>query len=466
MIDWFVVLAPLLLLSIVALFCFVGCGGAEFGDFYVFHFAANCGGPQDFDDGVLYYADDGSNEDPYVTSAFESSGGSAFKLPGQTLVRDGNGNPVGGEFRTCRTGSSFTYKFNLYPGLYRILLRFAEIGDAVNPGDRVFSFEFENDGATFGLPDGSNQAFDIVAKAGGRLIAHDEEMFFTAQRAVLTMRFHAGSGPQPNALINAVFIGQVQAVVVSPASITLLAGQTQQFQAVPAPGDPATWEVLSSLADSAKGTITATGFYTAPTAFTPPIQETIVATNVSEFSGTDATGTAVAIIYQPIDTQTRGSFQGIYGRDGFVLANTPPDQVIPSFVSAFAVSTVDGLGTILVQSFGTIDPEGVLDPDGSGMRPNLLWTDVDGLHGIRFSFELNDGNPHLFGIYCFDFDQQARRQRIEMVPLDGGTPQSRDVTIGGGTYLFWIARGRIQINVTKVPGGPGLNNIVSGIFFR
>ena len=466
MIDGFVILAPLLLLPIVALFRFVGCGGAKFGDIHVFHFSVNCGGPENQDGGVFYYADDGSNDDPYVTAAFQSSGGSAFKLSGATPVTDSNGNPMGAEFRTCRTGSDFTFKFNLFPGVYRILLRFAEIGDAVNSGDRVFSFQFEEAGVVFGLPDGSNAAYDIVARAGGRLIARDEQVIFTAQHTVLSMRFQAGSGVHPNALVNAILVGQVEPVVISPAGTILLAGQTQQFQAVPAPGPEVTWEVNSPLADPVKGTISATGLYVAPTVFNPPIQEIVVASNISDFSGTEATGTAAATIYQPVDTQTRGKFKNIYGRDGFALANTPPDLVLPAFVEAFTVATLDGLGAVNVENHGTIDPGGILDPDGTGVRPNFMWTDVDGVHGLRFSFRLNDSNPHLFGIYCFDYDQQGRRQRIQMVPLDGGASQSLDLTVGGGTYVFWIARGRIQINVTKIPGSPGLNNVVNGIFFR
>jgi hypothetical protein len=330
----------------------------------------------------------------------------------------------------------------------------------------VFSFQFEEAGVVFGLPDGSNTAYDIVARAGGRSIARDEQVIFTAQHTVLSMRFQAGSGAHPNALVNAILVGQVEPVVISPAGTILLAGQTQQFQAVPAPGPEVTWEVNSPLADPVKGTISATGLYVAPTVFNPPIQEIVVASNISDFSGTEATGTASATIYQPVDTQTRGKFKNIYGRDGFALANTPPDLVLPAFVEAFTVATLDGLGAVNVENHGTIDPGGILDPDGTGVRPNFMWTDVDGIHGLRFSFKLNDSNPHLFGIYCFDYDQQGRRQRIQMVPLDGGTSQSTDVTIGGGTYLFWIARGRIQINVTKVPGSPGLNNVVNGIFFR
>jgi hypothetical protein len=128
------------------------------------------------------------------------------------------------------------------------------------------------------------------------------------------------------------------------------------------------------------------------------------------------------------------------------------------------VTSFDGAGTVNVFTDGLV--AGALDPDGTGTRPAIMWNDVDGTHGLTFSFTLTDAQPHLFGIYCLDFDGQGRKQHFEMVPLDGGTTQSLDFAIGGGVYLFWIASGRIQINVTKAAGSSGINNVVNGVFFR
>jgi hypothetical protein len=448
----------------------VGCGSdaPSFGDVIAYYgVPVNCGGPPDSDAGFLYYRDDGvhtnDSDDFYAEAVFESIGGTPLKLSGAAPVTDGSGNPALSIYGTARTGADFTYKFSIKPGVYRVILQFAEIGSAQHAGDRVFSFQIEDGGTIFNLPDGSNSAYDIVAKAGGRLIAHDEEVDITATHTVLTIHFLAGSGPDSDALINAIEVLLVEAIVVNPPTATLLAGQTKQFTAVAPPGPQVNWAVTSPL--GSPGTIDANGVYTAPSTFSPPTQETVVASILSEDTATLVTGSATTTLYQPIDTNTRGKFAGVYGRDGYILANTPAtDGTPPAYVQNFAVSSSDGAGTVNVFTDGLV--AGALDPDGTGTRPAIMWNDVDGTHGLQFSFTLNDAQPHLFGIYCLDFDGQGRKQHFEMVPLDGGPTQSLDFAIGGGVYLFWIASGRIQINVTKAAGSTGINNIVNGVFFR
>ncbi len=462
MLDGFLILAPFLLLPIVALLRFVGCGGPSFGDVIAyFGVAVNCGGPQDLDSGAFYYADDGSNEDDYATAVFESIGGTPLKLGGSETVTDSSGNPAAPFYGTGRTGADFTYKFSIKPGVYRVILRFAEIGNVQNPGDRIFSFQIESGGNVFNLPDGSNSAYDIAAKAGGPLKARDEEVDVTVTHTVLTIHFLGVSGP--GALINAIEVLSVEAIVVNPSTVTLLAGQTQQFIAVAPPGPQVTWTVTSPL--GAKGTVDGNGLYTAPSTFSPPTQETVVASIISDDTATLVTGSATTTLYQPIDTNTKGKFVGVYGRDGYILANTPAlDGTPPAYVQNFAVASFDGAGIVNVFTDGQV--AGALDPDGTGTRPAIMWNDVDGTHGLTFSFAFTDSQPHLFGIYCLDFDGQGRKQHFQMVPLDGGVTQSLDFAIGGGVYLFWIASGRIQINVTKAAGSTGLNNVVNGVFFR
>lgn len=468
-VDWFLILAPALLLPVVALLRFVGCSGPSFGDIIAyFGVAVNCGGPPDGEPEAYYYRDDGNRDDgssdsDYAQAVFESIGGQTLKVSDSTPVTDGHGNPAETIYGTCRTGNDFTYKFSVSPGVYQIILKFAEIGEAQNPGDRSFSFQFENGGTVFGLPDGSNAAYDIVARAGGRLITRDEEVEFYLSHTQLTIHFLAGSGPFPAALINAIEVRVVQAIIVNPSRATVFAGQTLQFIGV-APGPPVSWEVDSPL--GAKGTIDANGLYTAPLAFTPPAQETIVASTISDDTSGPVSGSAAAVLYLPIDTARQGKFRGVYGQDGYVLANTPPDQVVPAYVQQFTVSSADGAGTVNVFADGLAGDPRVLDPDGSGTRPVIMWDDVDGAHGLRFSFTFTDSQPHLFGIYCLDFDGQGRKQHFEMVQLDSGVTQTVDFAIGNGAYLFWIGSGRIQISVTTATGSTGINNVANGIFFR
>src|SRR5579862_2275187 len=159
MLDWFVILAPILLLPIVALLRFVGCWALYHVDPLPTPDSVdvNCGGPQ-VTDGSLTFQDDHVDGGTSDGANFISSGGHPFALNGSTVtVMDLSNRPVGAEYGTCRFGSPFTYTFEgLGAGGYIVTLKFAEIGDTTgqNPqklGDRVFTFTIDGGtGATYG----------------------------------------------------------------------------------------------------------------------------------------------------------------------------------------------------------------------------------------------------------------------------------------------------------------------------
>src|SRR6185312_2784374 len=129
-------------------------------------------------------------------------GGRPLKLADASIVTDDQGNPVSAEYATCRTFENFTYNFSaLEAGGYLVTLKFAEIGEAQNPGDRVFTI------GIYGAPV-INQ-FDIIARAGGRLIAHEERIAVQVA-GELSIDFQGLSGTTP--LVNAIQVEKADVV--------------------------------------------------------------------------------------------------------------------------------------------------------------------------------------------------------------------------------------------------------------
>jgi hypothetical protein len=84
-----------------------------------------------------------------------------------------------------------------------------------------------------------------------------------------------------------------------------------------------------------------------------------------------------------------------------------------------------------------------------------------------FSIDLSlaDGNWHKVALYCLDWDNRSRVERVDI--LDAATNSvldSRNVSaFTNGQYLIWNLRGNLKVQVTRTSGD---NAVVSGLFFR
>jgi len=447
MLDWFLILAPILLLPIVALLRFVGC-------WLLYHVDplptpdstdVNCGGPAV----DTFEADTGDGGSSGV--GFQSTGGSPFTQTDTTPVVDQQGNAVSPVYGTCRVGATFSYSFAINNGGHVVTLRFAEIGDAQKPGDRVF---------TFAINDLAPIPYDIIGKTGGRLIAQDEEFAVPVTANALTIQFTGTSG---DALINAIQVDLLDAIVVSPATVTMFAGKSQSFQAA------ASWDSGAAITWSAEsGQIDQTGNYTADPGILSPVQTEITAT--ADNGAEPYTGTAAINVYLQQDTITKGKWTAQYGRDGYVLPGTagPPPipelNQLPAYVNQFSATKLDATALdVFTYAASSGDPRVLVDAGGNP-RPAIVWYDSNSvLQPSVFAFEFKDSQPHLFGIYCLDYEPLGRVQTIQVTNAQGVLDTQTLSNFGGGVYLFWISSGPIQIQVTPAAG---FNAVVSGVFFR
>jgi pro-kumamolisin-like protein len=267
-----------------------------------------------------------------------------------------------------------------------------------------------------------------------------------------------------NAVVSGVFFGGAssggpETVSVSPQNVTLNASQTQQFAATVTgnSNQAVTWSIAAVNPSTAPaGTISTGGLYTAP-AVPTAAKVTIKATSAD---GT-ASGTSTVTLNAPAtanfitaDTSTQGTWHGVYGADGYSIAND--SQSIPSYAT-FAVQNQSNYTWVA----STTDPRALQNGANTG-RIAATWY----LTGtFDFDVNLTDGNVHQFAFYAVDWDNEGRTETIQV--LDANTNAVLDTrtlsNFSNGTYLLWNFSGHVKINVSW---NTGVNAVVSGVFFK
>ena len=207
----------------------------------------------------------------------------------------------------------------------------------------------------------------------------------------------------------------------------------------------------------AVGIISSAGLYTSPQTVSQNQIVTVTATSTIDPAETGTStinlSTGAGVSYVGSDPKTFGSWQGIYGADGYSLA--PAFQTLPSYAS---LTIANQLSHIWIQ--GTTDTRALQIPGGSGGIAAAWY------NNSSFSFDVNfkDGNSHQLALYFLDWDSEARAETVQF--LDASTNALLDVeeasSFENGTYLVWNVSGHVKIIVTSVVSP---NAVVSGIFF-
>jgi len=241
---------------------------------------------------------------------------------------------------------------------------------------------------------------------------------------------------------------------VTPASVTLRQGQTQQFTTALS---GATW----SVSPAGAGSISSTGFYTAPANI--PTGQTVTVTATATGASASATvilaptvaGSGSATFIQ-LDTTTQGNWLGVYGADGYSLADA--GQSLPSYDPTFAVQ--NQLNWTWIS--GATDPR-ALETTSEGNRIAAAWYSPT---TFNFDVNLTDGQAHQVALYILDWDGQGRAETIQIFdasPNQAGLLQQENVsTFASGTYAVFSISGHVTISVTS---SAGPNAVVSGVFF-
>jgi hypothetical protein len=153
------------------------------------------------------------------------------------------------------------------------------------------------------------------------------------------------------------------------------------------------------------------------------------------------------------DPTTQGSWQGMYGSDGYNVVNYAaayPTYAQVSFAGQAAY----------IWSTGTTDLRALQKPGGTDRIAATLYS------GTTFTADVNitDGRSHQVSVYLLDYDAGSRGETVDVLDaVSGAVLDSRPVSgFSAGQYLSWNLSGHIKIRFTRTGGW---NAVVSGVFF-
>ena len=298
----------------------------------------------------------------------------------------------------------------------------------------------------------------------------------------VTIKVSLNAGP--NAVVAGIFFGgtsQVAPSITSAASTNFTAGTFGSFTVTTAGSPTAALSKTGAFPggvnfmDNGNGTATISG---TPAANTGGMQFnfTITANNgvspnyTQNFMLTVAVQASNTATWVKSDTVTQGTWSGIYGTQGYLLATG--NGSIQNFLVPVTISMQNQLNWAWAAS--TTDTR-ALTFDAKGDRTAACWfNSANFTAGVNFA----DGQTHQLAIYVIDWDSKSRAETVSIA--DGVTGQILDTrsipnanaasatftnttssTFVGGAYLIWNVSGNVQVTVTA---SSGPNAVVSGIF--
>jgi hypothetical protein len=164
---------------------------------------------------------------------------------------------------------------------------------------------------------------------------------------------------------------------------------------------------------------------------------------------------SAAATFVKFDSATSGSWRGVYGQDGFIIAND--SNVLPSYAAAAAVN----LASLFTWSQSTPDTRALQKGANAGDRiASAFYSATSFVADIN----LTDGQTHQVALYCLDVDGDNRLETLTVRDASSGAVlDSENVSsFHNGVYAVWNLRGHVSIQISNT--GPR-NAVLSGIFF-
>jgi hypothetical protein len=267
-----------------------------------------------------------------------------------------------------------------------------------------------------------------------------------------------GGTPNPPSIsITAPSAGSVSGTITVTATATAAAGMASvQFQldgtnlGAPVTGTGPAFSTPWITASSSDGSHSLTAI--AADNLGQHTTSSMVAVNVSSGGSSGSTGPAATFV--KFDAATEGTWKGVYGQDGYVIANDSSGLPNYAAVSANAASLWTWAGS-------SSDPRST--QKGASSTDRIASTYYS---GTTFTFDVNlsDSQSHQVAVYALDFDSFTRSETISI--LDAATNVVLDsesiLNFHNGEWVVWNLRGHVLIQVANAGG---LNGVVSGLFF-
>ena len=243
-------------------------------------------------------------------------------------------------------------------------------------------------------------------------------------------------------------------ISIAPPAAALLPGASQKFTAT-VQGSPdvnVTWTAADS-----------SGLFTAPAPYVIGAPEVVTATSKADPS-VSASASVVLIgngaAFVKSDSTTVGGWKGIYGADGWLLAELPANLVqLPSYLPAFTAPPA-----VFTFADPTTDARGLQRPPAFTTRFAATWFDGNAL---TIELDFLDFQIHRVAAYFIDWDSMGRLQKIEILDNSQTPPRVLDTrslsNFSGGQYLVWNLTGKVLLRITRTAGP---NAVISGLFFE
>jgi hypothetical protein len=155
------------------------------------------------------------------------------------------------------------------------------------------------------------------------------------------------------------------------------------------------------------------------------------------------------------DTTTQGTWQGVYGADGY--------NVIGATASYPSYATVTPTGqSSWTWAASTTDVRALQQSSTSTSRIAACW-----YAGSSFSVDVNltDGQQHQLALYLLDWDSRGRSERVDVLDAASGNVLNTQTVsnFSGGEYVVWAIAGHVKLKFTNLAGP---NAVMSGLFFE
>ena len=223
------------------------------------------------------------------------------------------------------------------------------------------------------------------------------------------------------------------------------AGITGAF--VPNPSANTSTANISVGASVAPGTYQLTvngvsGALTASTAIALTVTSGSSGSSSATFAGTDAT--------------TKGAWPGVYGSQGYFIANGPSGS------SPYATSNVSGALTYTWAGQST-DVRALKLAPGSAFGIASAYYQFPG-GSFDINVTISDNNLHNISLYLLDWDGVGASQTITVIDMATNAVLDTQTisAFQGGKYASWNVRKSVRFRITPGTGSPA----VSGVFFN
>lgn len=167
------------------------------------------------------------------------------------------------------------------------------------------------------------------------------------------------------------------------------------------------------------------------------------------------------------DTETQGSWGGVYGSEGYVLCSYGPGdvQVLPDYVSSVTTNKAQK-----AQWTASTDDERALssNPLNIGDRSIGTWYTMDPytcMQTFTVDIKLKEDRPYTVALYFVDWDSKGREAVVEMFDeetLNMVAPVQVVDDYEGGKYLIYEYNKSTRFRINQMRGD---NATMSGIFF-